>query len=148
MDNINLKTQIDKNKKSLYRISKDTGIPYTNLNELANGKTDINRSNSETVCRLARYFGCQMEDLLNPIEQKTQSGNRYRKLNTPFNVPEDIDKAIDDLLRALNTDDFSADCYMSELNSLLNGCDMDMDEEDVSVLRQYYCRGGIYDRAD
>lgn len=71
----------------------------------------------------------------------------YTKLKTSFPVPEDIDNAINDVVSALNRNDLAADCYITELNSLLNGCDTDMQEEDISTLREYYCRGGIYGRA-
>ena len=54
--------------KSLYQISHETGIPYTILNELKNEKKDINNIASETVYKLCLYFGCQMEDIMNPFD--------------------------------------------------------------------------------
>ena len=51
---------------SLYHISEKTGIPYTTLSRLKLGKMDINKCSSEVVQRIARFFGCSMESLLNP----------------------------------------------------------------------------------
>ncbi len=52
-------------KLSLYKLSKETGIPYTTLNELMNDKKSINNIASETVFKLCLYFKCQQKDLLN-----------------------------------------------------------------------------------
>ena len=65
--NENFNRLIEKNNKSLYRISFETGIPYTILNELKNKKKNINNINVETVYKLCLYFSCDMKDILNPF---------------------------------------------------------------------------------
>lgn len=57
----------DKNVTA-YRMSKDTGIPYTNINQLVRGKTDINRCDCAMVCIIASYLGCHAEELINREE--------------------------------------------------------------------------------
>ncbi len=52
---------------SLYRLAKETGIPYTTLNELYNGKKDINNCAAETVYKLSAYLERSFEDLLNDV---------------------------------------------------------------------------------
>ena len=51
--------------KTAYKISKETGIPYTTVNELCNGKTNINNVTAETVLKLSIYLECNITDLLN-----------------------------------------------------------------------------------
>lgn len=53
----------DKNM-SVYQCSKISGIPYTTLLEVVNGKTDINKCSAETVYRLAKALNIDMESLL------------------------------------------------------------------------------------
>lgn len=65
MENKNYIKNIKKKKASLYRISERTGIPYTTLSKLKLGKLDINKCAAEVVMRLAWYFECPMEKLLN-----------------------------------------------------------------------------------
>lgn len=51
-----------KNKKmSVYECSKISGIPYTTLLEIVNGKTSINKCSFETVYKLALTFNTPME---------------------------------------------------------------------------------------
>lgn len=49
--------------ESLYMISKKTGIPYSTLNDLAMGRTDIANAQARTVYELARYCDVPMEKI-------------------------------------------------------------------------------------
>lgn len=51
-------------RMSVYQCSKISGIPYTTLLEVVNGKTDINKCSAETVYRLAKALNIDMESLL------------------------------------------------------------------------------------
>lgn len=51
-------------RMSVYQCSKISGIPYTTLLEVVNGKTDINKCIAETVYRLAKALNIDMESLL------------------------------------------------------------------------------------
>lgn len=48
---------------SVYRASKDTGIPYSTLNEILIEKTDIKKVTADTLYRLSKYLGVSMETL-------------------------------------------------------------------------------------
>ena len=54
--NEQIKDKIKNSKKTIYQISKETGINYTTISELYNEKTNINKCASYTVFRLALYF--------------------------------------------------------------------------------------------
>ena len=58
---------IDKSQKSIYKISKETGIPYTTLNELYNGKVSVNKVATETAYRLAVYLDMALDAILNKV---------------------------------------------------------------------------------
>ncbi len=49
---------------SVYQCAKLSGIPYTTVSELVNGKTRLEKCTAETVYRLSKVLGVSMEDLL------------------------------------------------------------------------------------
>lgn len=79
MKNLNLLNKL-KEARSLYAVSHATGVPYTTLNRLSHGILDINRCSGDVIYRLSLYFGCTMEDLLNPVQLMTGSSGIYRNV--------------------------------------------------------------------
>lgn len=70
---------------------------------------------------------------------------KYKKLDIDFEIPEEVEQDINDLIAYANKyGPLTADCYQSDLNNLLNGCDTCMSEEQILLLRNYYVRGGIW----
>ena len=63
--NDNFNHMIKETGKSIYKISQESGIPYTTLNELVNEKKNINYTSAETVYKLCLYLKCDMSDILN-----------------------------------------------------------------------------------
>ena len=74
----------------MYAISRETGIPYTTINELANGKNDINRCPYETVARLAAYFRCDTSQLANPIQYVANIHGTYRKIPYQWRIEDGV----------------------------------------------------------
>lgn len=79
--NENFVQKIKETNKSIYKISQESGIPYTTLNELYNGKKDINNTSSETVYKLSLYFKCGIQDLLNESAFLENSKGSYMGMN-------------------------------------------------------------------
>lgn len=52
---------------SLYRVSKDTGIPYSTLNDWKNGKS---KPKVDKLIKIATYLGVSLDELLN-VNNKT-----------------------------------------------------------------------------
>lgn len=85
-ENINFQKNLNKNflryvdacGKTAYRISKETGVPYTTISELANGKININKCAADTVFRLSLYFRCSMDEILNRVSLLTNVSGTYR----------------------------------------------------------------------
>lgn len=54
---------VKKNNISVYKLSNDTGIPYSTLCDLISGKTLIEKTSAHTLYHLAQYFKISMESL-------------------------------------------------------------------------------------
>lgn len=77
---------------------------------------------------------------------KLLDGVKVKKKNFDFPIPEFLDKSIDELIRACNTNDSIADCYMADLYNNINNClHLDLDEEQAAEIRNYYINGGMYE---
>lgn len=66
--------------KSIYQISRETGIPYTTLSELVNEKVDINKCAAGMVHKLTLYLKCSLEDILNREPLIANKSGTYRKI--------------------------------------------------------------------
>lgn len=55
-----------KKKISKYRLSKNSGVPYSTLTDILNGKSRLEKCSAETIYRLAKELEVSMEELLTP----------------------------------------------------------------------------------
>ena len=67
--------------KSIYQISRETGIPYTTLSELVNEKVNINKCAAGMVHKLTLYLKCSIEDILNREPLIANKSGTYRKMD-------------------------------------------------------------------
>lgn len=51
---------------SIYRLAKESGLPYATVNDICNGKAQLEKCSAETVYRLAQALDVSMEELLAP----------------------------------------------------------------------------------
>lgn len=49
-----------------YKLSKLSGVPYATVNDICNGKAQLEKCNAETVYRIAKVLDISMEELLEP----------------------------------------------------------------------------------
>jgi len=89
--NENLMRIIKNNRISLYKLSMETGLPYTTLCRLKQGIMDINKCSCEVLYRLALFFDCNMEELLNPIQYLSNIKGTYRGYNYSWKAEKDKD---------------------------------------------------------
>lgn len=66
--------------KSVYQISRETGIPYTTLSELVNERVDINKCAAGMIHKLTLYLKCSLEDILNKEPLIANKSGTYRKI--------------------------------------------------------------------
>ena len=57
-------------KMSIYRLAKTSEVPYATVNDICNGKTQLEKCSAETIFRLSRALGVSMEELLAPCVKK------------------------------------------------------------------------------
>ena len=55
---------LEKQNMSIYRLSKDSGVPYTTVNDLIHNRTDLMKSNVETVYKLSKAMNVEIEELI------------------------------------------------------------------------------------
>lgn len=84
-----------------YRLAKNSGVPYSTLNDICNGKTQLEKCSAETVYRPAKELGVSMEDLLEPYMVRRVSFEVF-KSNVCHRVKEQGDIAF--LTEALEQD--------------------------------------------
>lgn len=60
-----LKDYLEKNNISIYSLSKDIEIAYSTLNDICNGKVDINNCKVSIIKKLAKYFNTSMDEMYN-----------------------------------------------------------------------------------
>ncbi len=65
---------------SMYALAKRSGVPYTTVNELKNGKHNINQCSAETVCKLGIALDTDPLELLNPFRFLDGLEGKYKSI--------------------------------------------------------------------
>lgn len=65
-----LKKLMKEKNMSMYKLSQDTGIPYTTINDICNKRTDIKKCNVDTVYKIAKALDTSIEDLIQSNTEK------------------------------------------------------------------------------
>ena len=99
-----IKDLIKKKGMSLYRLSKNSGIPYTTINDIYHSRTNLKNCAAETVYRLARQLNVSMEELLEPYLSERIDFELF-KSNVGHRLKELGDR--DFILELLKKDDIS-----------------------------------------
>ncbi len=59
--------ELMKSKKiTQYRLSKDSGLAYTTVNDICSGKARLEKCSAETIYRISKALGVSMESLIEP----------------------------------------------------------------------------------
>ena len=74
-------------KITKYRLSKDSGVPYTTVNDICSGKAQFEKCSAETVYRISKALGVTMESLIEPCIDK-RSDFEVFKSNTCHRLKE------------------------------------------------------------
>ena len=79
-----------KNKKmSMYRLAKQSEVPYTTINDLCSGTVEIQKCTAGTLDRVASYLGVTVEDILEAeCEFSRMSSFEHFKSDTCHRVKE------------------------------------------------------------
>ena len=72
---------------SQYRLSKDSGIAYTTINDICSGKAQLEKCSAETIYRISKVLGVSMEQLIEPCLEKRNDFELF-KSNTCHRLKE------------------------------------------------------------
>ncbi len=61
-----------------YRLSKNSGVPYTTVNDICSGKAQLYKCSVETIYRLSKELSISMEALLEPYFVKRSSFELFK----------------------------------------------------------------------
>lgn len=116
--NTNFKNIVDNSKKSIYQISKESGISYTTLSELYNEKININKCAAYTIYRLSLYFKCEIEQILNKESLISNVSGIYKgiKYKWKSNINDTVSLHIDDkgILKVIDTGHYDQKRFYTE----------------------------------
>ena len=95
-----IKDILQQKNMSIYRLAKASGIPYATVNDICNGKAQLEKCSAETIYHLAHALDVSMEELLAPYFIKRSSFENF-KSTVCHRVKElgDLDFIIDTLER-------------------------------------------------
>ena len=63
---------------SIYRLAKVSEVPYATVNDICNGKAQLEKCSAETIYRIAHALDVSMEDLLAPCFLKRGSFENFK----------------------------------------------------------------------
>ena len=90
-------TELMKEKNiTKYRLSKNSGIPYTTINDICNGRAQLEKCSAETIYYISKELGVSMESLIEPHLEK-RIDFELSKSNTCHRLKElgDVDFVIE-----------------------------------------------------
>ncbi len=93
---------LEQNNMTKYRLSRNSNVPYTTLNDICSGKTNLAKCSAETVYSLAKELNVSMVDLLKDSLESRCSFVMY-KSNVCHKLKNLGD--IEFLIETLNSDD-------------------------------------------
>ena len=103
---------MESNNISKYRLSKNSGIPYSTLTDIISGKSRLEKCSAETVYKLSKELNITMEELLSPYIEKRCSFELF-KSNVCHQLKElgDIDFIIETLENNIIRDYYNRKWY-------------------------------------
>ena len=118
---------------TVYKLSKDSGVPKTTIFDISSGKTNIMDCSGRNLLRLSKFLNVTIEELLY-LEQELYNPV-YEK-----NIPEFLTSSIKNVKKAKRKRSSLLDCYLDEVNSSINVCEVEkmISKEQADYLRKKY----------
>ncbi len=103
---MNVNELMEQKAVTKYRLSQSSGVPYTTVCDICNGKTKLENCSAKTVYKIAKALGVSMESLLDFTFEERGSFDLY-KSSVCHRVKEmgDIDFIVDTLEEEKNSKD-------------------------------------------
>ena len=66
------------NNMTIYRLAKQSAVPYATVNDICHDKTSLEKCSGETIYKLSQALNVSMEELLSPYMEKRPSFENYK----------------------------------------------------------------------
>jgi len=70
--------RLEQKNMSMYRLAKQSDIPYTTINDICKQRVRLDKCSAETVYRIAQVLEVSMEELLEPYVLKRSNFENYK----------------------------------------------------------------------
>lgn len=87
-DNSGFNEALIRSSMSMYALSRLSGVPYTTINEIRNGKNDINQCAAGTVWRLAAALDVPADSIINNINYLDGVRGKYKGIDFVWSTDE------------------------------------------------------------
>ena len=136
-DKMLLKHYLNKMDMSLYRLSKDTSIPYSTLRDLYTNKTPLSKASGEVIYKISSAFDVPMEKLLYSYMKTRPSFENFKsetcqKIKMMGDIPFIIE-----LLQSNQIREYYEDQWYPESLYLLSMLDYLSRENNIPVCTDY-----------
>lgn len=98
-----IKEKLKENNMSMYRLSKESGVPQATISDICSGKADMEKCAVGTVYRIAKVLKVSIEDILESSREEYRSSFETFKSNICHHVKDMGD--IDFMIHVLETDE-------------------------------------------
>lgn len=88
IDNKKFNAVLSDSGMTMYALAKRSGVPYTTINEIHNGKNDINQCAAGTVFRLAAALGVSADEIINDIIFLDGIKGKYKGIEYTWSTDE------------------------------------------------------------
>lgn len=103
---------------SIYKLSLESGVPKSTLNDIFIGKSNLYDCSGKTLLSIAKVLNISIEELLN-LKQENY------KIEYEKNLPYFLQTGLNKLKKAKRHKDSFYDCYLMEVNSSINVCEVE-----------------------
>ena len=132
-----LKDYLNKRNMSLYRLSKDTLIPYSTLRDLYTDKTPLSKASGEVIYKISSALDVTMEELLAAYMRDRPSFENFKSETCHKLKRMGANAFIIDLLKSNKIREYYSDQWYAEAFYLLAMLDYLCRENDVPVCTEY-----------
>lgn len=95
--------QLQKNKMTKYRLSKESGVPQATINDICSGKADLEKCAAGTLYKIAKVLNLSIENILDSVREEYRSSFEVFKSNICHSVKDMGD--LDFIVAILESDD-------------------------------------------
>ena len=141
---MNLQTMLAERNMSMYRLSKQSGVPKTTVIDICSGKSSIEGCNAKTIMLLARALHCTMEELMriDTANYDAETGLPKDDSYLEKGLPAYLQQSVEAMVKSWEIEDNGGhdlhwDIYWCDLNADINAAEV---EQEISGEQAWYLR--------